>query len=241
MRFFGALAFVCALAACQPVAEPAAPPAGKVLYLGQALYDDAVFDRDVLAMKSALSQHYGGLERAVIGGNVLPEMPPLSEPGKAVAALAAEAEDGRDLVVVMLTSHGRPGEMAVSQPGEAPRVLSAARLAQILQPLENDLQVVILQACYSGSLIPALRHPNRIVLTAARADRPSFGCQPDEKNTWFIKALSAELAAPGSWQSVFQRTRARVRAYEAAQGVTQHSEPQSDVGANMAAVWKGLR
>ena len=79
------------------------------------------------------------------------------------------------------------------------------------------------------------------MLTAARADRPSFGCQPDEKNTWFIKALSAELAAPGSWQSVFQRTRARVRAYEAAQGVTKHSEPQSDVGTNMAAVWKGLR
>lgn len=241
MRRSLAAALVCILAACQPVAEPAASPAGKVLYLGQALYDDAVFDRDVLVMKSALSQHYGGLDRAIIGGNVLPEMPPLSEPGKAVAQLAAEAQDGRDLVVVMLTSHGNPGEMAVSLPGEEPRSLSAERLAQILQPLDNDLQVIILQACYSGSLIPALRHPNRIVLTAARADRPSFGCQPDEKNTWFIKALSAELAAPASWQDVFNRTRARVRQYEAAEGIRKHSEPQSYVGANMAAIWKGQR
>ena len=44
--------------------------------------------------------------------------------------------------------------------------------------------VAVVSACYSGVFAaPPMTAPNRIVLTAARADRPSFGCAADRTST----------------------------------------------------------
>ena len=40
---------------------------------------------------------------------------------------------------------------------------------------------------------PPMARPNRIVLTAARADRPSFGCGADETYTFFDECLLHSL------------------------------------------------
>src|SRR5690606_27621912 len=117
----------------------------------------------------------------------------------------------------------------------------AADVRRFLAPLEPDRHIVILQACHSGSLIPALKHPNRILMAAARADRSSFGCDPAEDSTWFTKALTEEMAAGGSWQQIFARTKKRVQRYEADEGVeeAERSYPQFSVGAAMQDVWTG--
>ena len=160
-----------------------------------------------------------------------------------LAGLAAAAVDGQDIVVVMLTSHGSPDLMAVKTTPDGPvSAVSADGLAEFLAPLSNDKQILILQACFSGSLIDELRSPNRIILTAASADRSSFGCNPDSDNTWFIKSLNRAMgeigARGGSWEQVFERTRALVAADEAAAGFPA-SNPQRYVGANMRSIWSG--
>jgi hypothetical protein len=46
--------------------------------------------------------------------------------------------------------------------------------------------VVIISSCYSGAFATGpMEAPRRIILTAARADRPSFGCQADRRYTFF--------------------------------------------------------
>jgi Peptidase C13 family len=38
-------------------------------------------------------------------------------------------------------------------------------------------RVVVISACYSGVFIPRLANPDMLVITAADADHPSFGCR----------------------------------------------------------------
>ncbi|WP_335423555.1 C13 family peptidase [Gemmobacter denitrificans] len=250
MRFLKIFLILAVVAACQTVSPPPPVVTGRpndgdrVYYFGQALFKDKVFDGDVVAMGRALAQRYGGLDGRVLVGHHGGQVSNLSDPAAAAALadLARSARDGRDLVVVLLTSHGLPGEIAVRHPGMKHHTsLTASDLRQLLRPLENDRHVVILQACYSGSLIPALQSPNRIILTAARADRTSFGCAPGSNNTWFIRSLVEELQQGGSWQDVYLRTRSRVQGYERRKGIGIHenSQPQASVGGRMQGLWAG--
>jgi hypothetical protein len=249
------LVLMCVLAGCQanptlsddstPVAvtggdEEASGP-GRVLFFGEALWAEPVFDRDVQLVKRAISDRYDSLTDSVTL-SMTKGSAKRSSADAEIARLAQDARDGDDLVVVFFSSHGIEGSLAVQPPGAAESYdWSAAEIRDFLAPLEADRQVVILQACHSGSLIPAMKHPNRIIIAAARADRSSFGCDATGDSTWFAKALTEELSAGGSWKQIFERTNARVLRYETDQGIPQseRSYPQFSVGAAMQDVWTG--
>ena len=42
-------------------------------------------------------------------------------------------------------------------------------------------RIVIISACYSGAFTPVLANISTLVITAAAADRPSFGCEDGAK------------------------------------------------------------
>ncbi|MBV9585498.1 MAG: peptidase C13, partial [Alphaproteobacteria bacterium] len=93
--------------------------------------------------------------------------------------------------------------------------------------------VVIVSSCYSGSFARgAMAAPNRIILTAARADRPSFGCQADRTYTVFDECLLAALARARLWRAVFDGSVGCVRQREAQLHVLP-SEPQHFFGAKV--------
>jgi hypothetical protein len=50
-------------------------------------------------------------------------------------------------------------------------------------------KVVVISACYSGVFIPRLANPDTLVITAADADHPSFGCRDKAKWTYFGNAF----------------------------------------------------
>lgn len=233
------------LTACAaPIPAPEIAQGVQASYYGHALYGDPVFDRDVLGLRNALAARYGGLQDQAMFGQHLPQMtrPSPDAPRAALLRLAEGARDGQDVVVVLFTSHGNKSVLAVKdRNSDDIGTVTDQQLRDFLEPLNKDRQVIILQACHSGSLIPALAHPNRIIITAAAADRTSFGCEPDAENTWFMKALLAELRIGGSWQEVFERTKTRVLEFEAAQGVpvTELSNPQVSIGRNMRDFWAG--
>ena len=75
---------------------------------------------------------------------------------------------------------------------------------------------------------------NRTILTAARDDRPSFGCNADRKLTVFDACVLDSLDRGLTWQVVMDKARACVAENERALGVDASSSPQMSVGADVA-------
>jgi hypothetical protein len=75
--------------------------------------------------------------------------------------------------------------------------------------------------------------PNRIILTAARRDRPSFGCEVGRTYTVYDQCLIDALPKAADWQAVFGRTKSCVSRKERAQG-ERPSEPQAYFGSAVA-------
>lgn len=113
----------------------------------------------------------------------------------AVAEMRAAARPG-DRILVMLTSHGYHDLLAHVAANRRLPPLRGQDLHDLLLPLAGWETGVILSACHSGSLIPALRHPRRWIMTAAAADRVSYGCQFHGSQTYFIQALLQAQAGP---------------------------------------------
>ena len=93
----------------------------------------------------------------------------------AFAALQPAPSDG---CFVFVTSHGAPRSGLVLKRDEgflAPRGASGSLLAGACG---THPTVVIASGCFSGSFAEgkSMPAPNRVILTAARDDRPSFGC-----------------------------------------------------------------
>jgi hypothetical protein len=74
-----------------------------------------------------------------------------------------------------------------------------------------------------------MRAPNRIVLTAARADRPSFGCAADRTYTVFDECLLGVLPQTANWRDLYARNLGCVREREKQMGVLP-SQPQAYFG-----------
>lgn len=116
---------------------------------------------------------------------------------------------------VFVTSHGiRDDGVALSYDDS---VLRPAALDRALATgCGNAPTVAIISACYSGSFTqPPMTRANRIVLTAARADRPSFGCGAGETYTFFDRCLLDSLDRGPRWRDVFAATRSCVEQREA--------------------------
>ena len=134
---------------------------------------------------------------------------------------------------VFITSHGIEGEGVALSYDDS--VLEPAALDRALTIGCGDAPTVaIVSACYSGSFARSpMARPNRIVLTAARADRPSFGCAADETYTFFDQCLLGSLDRGASWREVFSATRSCVERREALDD-EDPSMPQGWFGASVA-------
>jgi Peptidase C13 family len=95
--------------------------------------------------------------------------------------------------------------------------------------------VVVMSACFSGIFVPELAAPNRMVLTAARPDRTSFGCGESDHYTFFDTCFLQSLPASADFPGLAQQTIACVAARERAEKIEYPSEPQLAVGEQVAA------
>ncbi|HTV45825.1 MAG TPA: C13 family peptidase [Stellaceae bacterium] len=180
---------------------------------------------DIHRLSASRSELHGGVEPAT-AARLLQEIARLpARPG--------------DRCLVFLTSHGERGEglwLARSDralhPDELARALSRGCAAAPT--------VVIVSGCYTGSFAAgAMRRPNRIILTAARADRPSFGCQTGRVYTFFDQCLLAALPGAPGWQAVFDATKRCVTREEHALGMPP-SLPQGYFGPRVARLGVGF-
>ena len=160
---------------------------------------------------------------------------------RAIQALA-ERSGPEDLVFIYLTSHGsRSHELSLDQPRLQLADLPASTLAALLKPLHGRHKVLVISACYAGGFIPKLQDDKTLVITAARADRVSFGCSEENDFTYFGRALFAEaLQQTDDLQRAFDLAKAAVAKREQAEGF-EASEPQIWAPKAVLAHWRKLR
>jgi hypothetical protein len=127
---------------------------------------------------------------------------------------------------LFFTSHGSPDGIVMGADIDPPASLS--------QVLDNDCgdrpTVVIISACYSGAFVQALQAPNRMVLTAARPDRSSFGCSQSLRYTFFDQCVLEALPASSDFPGLGRLIQACVAAREKKEHMAPPSEPQLWVG-----------
>ena len=138
-----------------------------------------------------------------------------------------------DRCLIFLTSHGERG--AGLWLARSNTAVSPDQLAQALsRGCAAVPTVVVVSACYSGGFATGkMAKPNRIVLTAARNDRPSFGCQVHRVYNFFDECLLGALPKSATWRAVADGSRECVHRMERALG-ERPSEPQAYFGAVVA-------
>jgi Peptidase C13 family len=133
---------------------------------------------------------------------------------------------------IHMTSHGAKGQgFYLSRAG----VLPPASLAALVNRACGQAPTVILvSACYSGQFISEeLKGPNRVILTAARADRPSFGCSADTRYTYWDECVLSEVPNSQTWKDLYTNVNACISGKESQLGANP-SGPQAYFGANTA-------
>jgi len=147
--------------------------------------------------------------------------------------LAADGLDAEnDVLFVILTSHGSPDGLAV-RAGRVTQTLTPSRLAEMLARTGVRHKVVVISACYSGVFVPRLANPDLLVITAADADHPSFGCLDEAKWTYFGDAFfNVALRQARSLKEAFVAARTLVSKRERRERF-EPSNPQMAGGANV--------
>src|SRR5438132_1899677 len=144
-----------------------------------------------------------------------------------------------DRCLIFLTSHGERGAGLWLARSNA--ALSPDELAQALSRGCGAVPtVVVVSACYSGGFAAGkMARPNRIILTAARTDRPSFGCQVQRSYTLYELCLLAVLPKAVTWRTAFDGAKGCVRQMEHALGA-RPSEPQAYFGGAVSGLKVGF-
>ena len=234
---------VALLIAIPTIRGDAQPAQRRLFYIGLALYSETWSENDVVALSDELQRNADFSVVPLIASNYITarRQYPIADDARIATLVrtAAMRAGPADIVVVHISTHGGPGLLA-SRIGNQPTTAMTARsLAQRLAPLTGHDTVVIVSACYSGSLINALRGPDRIVIAAARADRSSFGCAAGAKHTFFGSAELEAFAEPHrSLQQAFDAMRGDVARMEREQDYKPPSEPQIWVGSNVRSLYE---
>ena len=149
-----------------------------------------------------------------------------------LAAIAGLRPAPGEACLVFLTMHGAPGRglAFAAEPGFlTPTQLDAA----LSQGCGQAPSFIIASGCFTGGFAAQpMARPNRVVLTAARADRSSFGCAPEFALTVFDRCLLDSLdAAPPTAAALAKASAECVAQEEQRQSMTPPSEPQTAIGA----------
>jgi hypothetical protein len=148
----------------------------------------------------------------------------------AVHAIARAMDRERDVLVLFMTSHGSPDGVALRLTGELYTDLSPRDVAMILDSEGITNRIVIVSACYSGVFLKPLANDDSIVLTAADANHPSFGCSDEREWTYFGDALFNRSLTPGEdLRQAFFDAKLTISQWEARDGLTP-SNPQGFFG-----------
>jgi hypothetical protein len=208
---------------------------------------ERVFRNEVEYFEQLAAQRFGARGRtlglvnspATLGDAPLATLSNLRD---ALAGVGARMDPDEDVLLLFLTSHGHQDHRLYVGLSPLPlRQIAPADLRAALDDAGIRWRVVVVSACYSGGFVDALRDTHTLVITAARADRSSFGCGSDSEITWFGKAYLAEaMNQTTDFERGFDLAAHRIREWELRDSETP-SVPQMAAGAALRrhlAAWR---
>jgi len=180
-----------------------------------------VFRREVQFVRGQFDREFGTRGRSLLLVNsrstvATTPMATMTSIREAIKAIAARMDRDKDILFLFLTSHGgKDHELILNQNAMSLRGLRPKELAEMLEQSRIRWKVVLVSACYSGGFVEPLKSDTTMVITAARADRTSFGCSDENELTYFGRAFFKEaLPASASFQDAFGRAQTLVGEWE---------------------------
>lgn len=109
-----------------------------------------------------------------------------------------------DGCLLFMTSHGNPSGFYLAQMRENRGTWTHRQFADLFNQYCGSLpSIAIISACYSGGFIDDdTVRPNRIILTAARRDRTSFGCGTETEYTYYDDCLLRNWTQSRTWSGL---------------------------------------
>ena len=216
VRFCAALAL--AAPACASGARAAPPPKVDVVAFG-LWGDQSVFASEAAGAARIVARQYGHGGKVVVRANTKQRGDATEDSLRTtLASLGAAMDPEREILFLILTSHGDQQGVGIATPREK-SFITPIELREMLRESGARLSVVVVSACYSGIFADALAGPDTLVITAADADHASFGCRDGAKWTTFGEAFFGDaLAQAKTLPGAFALARSRIAAREQAEG-----------------------
>jgi hypothetical protein len=200
-----------------------------------ALDSDPVFGREAREAGKVLARRYDAEGRTITlagpdGRTAGLPRGSLTALTLVLARIAELMDPAEDVLVLYSTSHGAQVGLAYHDGDSGYGILAPSRLGSVLGELGIRRRIVLLSACYSGVFVPFLRSPDTAIVTAASADRTSFGCQADNDWTFFGDALvNNALRKPQPLAAAATEASRAIAGWEASYDL-QASQPQVVIG-----------
>jgi len=203
--------------------------------------EQKVFAEEIHLAQERVEDRYGTTgQSAVLVNDIrdLDHVPLATVSGlrRTLLGIASKMDVNRDVLFLALSSHGSASpELSVSNGSLPLSRLSGDQLKQALADSGIKWKVIVISACHAGAFIPALKDEHTIVMTAAAADRTSFGCSNDRDLTYFGEAFYRDaLPHAKSLRDAFETARASIGQRERAEKL-EPSAPTAFYGAAIEA------
>lgn len=208
---------------------------------------EEVFRRESKFIENLFSAQYGNRATAIYLANSqrsLDERPlaTLTSVRAAITRIAERMDKEQDIFFLYITSHGsKDKKISLNHNGLALNDIEAKWLGDLLKATGIKHKVIVLSACFSGGFIDDIKDPYSLIITAAAADKTSFGCADDSLFTYFGKAYFQQSLQPGvDFEQAFFTAKKLVSTWEKAQKITR-SNPQihsSEIVAKQLKRWQ---
>lgn len=168
---------------------------------------------------------------AVLQFSVRPQRYRADSPGRSDArilydALRLKAQTAKAGCLFYISSHGGPEGALLGR-----ELLRPSLLAAMLNDACPDRpSVVVISACFSGVFIAPLQKSDRLILTAAREDRASFGCGESDRYPYFDACFLSSVPTAHDFAALGAAVKACVARKEKETGAEPASEPQMWIG-----------
>jgi hypothetical protein len=218
--------------------KPQSPDSVDAYVVVAALDTSPVFEREAREAGRVLSSRFGARGRTLVlaedegsdkaDGAATPERLAL-----ALDRVAGLMDRDVDVLVLYTTSHGSPqAGLNFQDPQRGSAVITPGQLATMVNQPGIKNRLVILQACFAGQFIPALKSPSSVVATAASEMTSSFGCSAGNDWTFFGYALvDLAMRTPDTFVRQFRRAFVTILGWEKKLDI-KPSRPQISVGSD---------
>ena len=180
--------------------KPRVPGHSNLFFLTAAGYaGQDVFMREALTIQSQFDQRFGteGHSLALVNNPATLEQLPIASATSlrlALKRMGQLMDKEQDILFLYLTSHGGADHKLAVEFGPMQfNDVDPQVLRQLLDESGIKHRVVVVSACYSGGFIEPLKNDDTLVITAAAADKVSFGCSNEADFTYFGRAYFVDI------------------------------------------------